>query len=342
MSAHGVWCCHLLFCGDGRRNFPRPPATRRSLGADASQNHGVRHPQIRGSSDTVVGNLVAGSGENGIRVDDEAKATLTANRVWSSASEPISASRGPTAPRLVAAKTGEGENYRITLTVANLPAGDAGRIEVFRNPTCDEEGGEAELLTSITRTKRAGQEARITQIPEPGSQGHFTVTYTTADGSTSALSPCATAQTFPDTDGDGSIDPLDALLDQADDPASGVIATDESNCSRGVSDLVRVRGRRRDRNGRAPDDARRAPTRPTTLLRARLGDGLRGDTDGAANGTITDPGGPVFYGGSTPFIPGTPQVPSDPQLPSAEPLSPPPSGSSDRDGSYRRQESPES
>jgi len=98
---------------------------------------------------------------------------------------------------------------------------------VFRNPTSDEEGGEAELLTSITRTKRAGQEARIIQIPEPGSQDHFTVAYTTADGSTSALSPCATAQTFPDTDGDGSIDPLDALLDQADDPASGVIATDE-------------------------------------------------------------------------------------------------------------------
>lgn len=47
LSAHGVWCCHLLFCGDGRRNFPRPPATRRSLGADASQNHGVRHPQMR-------------------------------------------------------------------------------------------------------------------------------------------------------------------------------------------------------------------------------------------------------------------------------------------------------
>ncbi len=56
---------------------------------------------------------------------------------------------------------------------------------------------------------------------------HGEVAYTTADGSTSALSPCATAQTFPDTDGDGSIDPLDALLDQADDPASGVIATDE-------------------------------------------------------------------------------------------------------------------
>lgn len=29
------------------QDCPPTPATRRSLGADASQNHGVRHPQIR-------------------------------------------------------------------------------------------------------------------------------------------------------------------------------------------------------------------------------------------------------------------------------------------------------
>lgn len=69
-----------------------------------------------------------------------------------------------------------------------------------------------------------------------------------------------------------------------------------------------------------------------------LGDGLRGDTDGAANGTITDPGGPVVFAGNTPEAPiegplDPPSGAAGPDAPDgALPATSPPGGSLSRTG----------
>ncbi|MCB1038072.1 MAG: right-handed parallel beta-helix repeat-containing protein [Acidimicrobiales bacterium] len=180
-------------------------------------------------SATLTRNVVAGHARHGIQVEPETTAELRANRVWGSGSEPISAPGGPTPPNLVAAaRTGSGDDERTTLVLMDLPDDDAGRLEVFANDSCDPEadGGEALRVLDINRTKGKDQTARIIQLQRT-SRDHFTVTYTTADGSSSALSACADATRYGDADGDGSIDPFDDILLAKDDPTAGIIATDK-------------------------------------------------------------------------------------------------------------------
>jgi CSLREA domain-containing protein len=177
---------------------------------------------------TVTRNIVAGHARHGIQIEAGATAELRANRVWASGSQPIVATDGPTPPRLAAAaRTGSGDDERTTLVLLDLPTGDAGRLEVFANDSCDpDEGAEAQRVLDINRTKGKDQTARIIQLQRTA-RDHFTVTYTSADGSTSALSACADATRYGDADGDGSIDPFDGILGAEDDPTAGIVATDQ-------------------------------------------------------------------------------------------------------------------
>lgn len=177
---------------------------------------------------TARENQIAASGAEGIEVEAGATANLRANRIWKSQAQAIDTASGPPAPTVVAMRSQPGQADRITLLVSDLPAG-AGRIEVFDNPSCDADGGQAERVLGITRTKNADLAYQLVQIVEPRSQDHFTVTYTTEDGSTSALSECASATVPDDSDGDGSPDPLEELVGTEGDPTTAVIASDSED-----------------------------------------------------------------------------------------------------------------
>jgi len=230
----------------------------------------------------------------------------------------------------------------------------------------------------INRTKTATETARIIQIKGASTRDHFTVTYTDRDGNTSELSSCVDAGTYPDGDGDGSIDVFDEFVHAAGNPSAGVYATDneklmlalvspyDERTGRGGGEIDRLEfvndpdsgshpagwtapygimsfrtrnlqpGARTniafaiidpsdpfpantgywkygpETSGAAPtwwdfafDDASGTGVRVTDgvdlpsigitrVLSLALADGGRGDSDGGANGTITDPGGPVL------------------------------------------------
>jgi LPXTG-motif cell wall-anchored protein len=332
------------------------------------------------SGDVLVSkNLVAGSDDIGIQVDASADAELRANRVWQSTDLPIAVDDGPAAPTLAAAiRSGSGDTLQRTLLIGGLPEGDAGTIEVFANSTCGGDGGEAEFLMEITRTKGADEQNRIIQVRETPTRDHFTLTYTDTKGRTSELSNCVSGATHPDGDGDGSVDPLDAIVDADDDPTTAIVATDNeqllllkvapydaetddgggefesiaatddpapsshpagwgltygalsfriSNVKPGghttvfmttLSGSDAIAGTSYWKYGPQatggaaawyPFDYDEATDTGATLSDAtnipgvgirrafllRFADGVRGDSDGGVNGTITDPGGPVLY-----------------------------------------------
>ena len=123
---------------------------------------------------------------------------------------------------------------RTTLLIRNLPSGDAGTVEVFANKSCGD--GEAENVLGVVKTKRPDETARIVQLIDRQGVDNFTVTYTSADGSTSMLSPCESIKTYPDTDGDGSVDPFDDLIGASQDSTRSVVVTDnEQVLSLGVA-----------------------------------------------------------------------------------------------------------
>lgn len=233
MSAHGVWCCHLLFCGDGRRNFPRPPATRRSLGGrrvpesrrPASPNTRLfgyrrrqpgrrerreRHPgRRRGEGDA--------HGQPGVELRQRAHLR-------------VPRSHSPPAGRREDRRGRERSDHadrrqparRRRRTDRGVPQPDVRRR--------GRRGGAPDVDHAHEARRSGGEHHPDPRARQPGPlHGDLHDCGRLAR----ALSPCATVQTFPDTDGDGSIDPLDALLDQADDPASGVIATDEEQLLQG-------------------------------------------------------------------------------------------------------------
>lgn len=194
-------------------------------GSDTVVGNPGRGIRVVNGAATVTRNLVAGSGSDGISVEGSANAVLRSNRVWQSAGDPIAVADGPDAPTLAAAiRTGSGDSLRTTLLIEDLPAGDAGTIEVFANDSCDDP--EARYLLEINRVKKADEEARIIQVRGNASRDHYTVTYTHTDGRTSELSNCIDRGDYDDGDGDGAVDPLDAVLGFDDDPTKAIIATD--------------------------------------------------------------------------------------------------------------------
>lgn len=330
----------------------------------------------------LAGNQVVASAGVGVDVAAGATAELRANRIWSSTGAAVRSPGGPDAPNLVAAvQSGTGETLRRTLVVTGLPTGAAGRIEVFANESCDDP--EARYLMDIVRTTAPDEQARIIQVREAPNRDHFTVSYTDADGNTSELSECVSGDTYPDADGDGSVDPFDGLLDPAarNDGGRAILATDteqlllvdvaafdaETGTGGGVLEGLAIvedpapeshpagwdlpygalgfritgiePGARTSvsmttlwgSNPIVGDEywkyGPQTPGGPSTwfafeldeasgtgarlssaldvpglgLRRAfvlQLADGLRGDSDGGANGSITDPGGPVIVDGS--------------------------------------------
>ncbi|HRW37638.1 MAG TPA: right-handed parallel beta-helix repeat-containing protein, partial [Aquihabitans sp.] len=338
---------------------------------------------VAGGAAVLDRNQVAGSTGVGIEVSPAARAELRSNRIWGSSSgRGIQAPGAPAAPQLVAAvRTGSGTTLRRTLVVAGLPAGDAGRIEVFANDSCADP--EARYLLDIVRPKASDETFRVVQVRERPTRDHFTVTYTDATGATSELSDCTSGATYPDADGDGSVDPLDGLLDPSgpSDATRAIVATDEEQLlllgvapldpetGEGGGELEAVAitedpapnahpegwdlpyGALRFRISGLEPGARTnvtmtaifgsspiqgtsywkyAPPAPgeasswfdfafdeasgtgaqlssatevpgVGIRRAFvlwLADGRRGDVDGGANGTITDPGGPVVFDGT--------------------------------------------
>lgn len=346
-------------------------------GSDTVIGNGGTGLTIEGGKVVVSKNVIAGTGAEGIKVNAGAKATLRSNRVWETNGEAIDVADGPEAPDLAAAvRSGSGEDTRTTLLMKDLPEGDAGTIEVFANRNCA--SSEAQFLMDINRTKTATETARIIQIKGASTRDHFTVTYTDRDGNTSELSSCVDAGTYPDGDGDGSIDVFDEFVHAAGNPSAGVYATDneklmlalvspyDERTGRGGGEIDRLEfvndpdsgshpagwtapygimsfrirnlqpGARTniafaiidpsdpfpantgywkygpETSGAAPtwwdfafDDASGTGVRVTDgvdlpsigitrVLSLALADGGRGDSDGGANGTITDPGGPVL------------------------------------------------
>jgi len=354
---------------------------------------------VQGGKASVSKNLIAGTGAQGIDVSG-GTATLRSNRVWATGGDAIHVVGGPDVPKLAAAaRSGSGADTRTTLLLTDLPKDDAGTIEVFANGDCAKP--EAEFLMDINRKKSKTETARVIVMKGASTRDHFTVTYTNEDGRTSPLSNCADAGTYPDSDGDGSIDPFDATFGRAGDPGSGVYATDnEKLMMASVSPKDPATGEGGGRlerlefvNDPAPDGHPSGWSMPYGVMRFRISglapggrtgvslaildasdpfpagvgywkygpqsaggdpswwnfsfdeatgtgavvsdgvnlplvgltrvvglrfvDGGRGDSDGGANGTITDPGGPVFVSQAPTDPPVTDTTPDGSSPPSA-------------------------
>ena len=179
---------------------------------------------IGGSSTTVTRNLVAGSGGDGIGMASGATADLRANRILATTGTPILPSDAPNPPTIAAAiRTTYDGATRTALIVRGLPD-EAGRIEVFANASCSD--GEAEKVLDVVKEKAEGKALQLILLKDRPNDDHFTVTFTSDDHRTSALSECQSIAPYADADGDGSQDGLDALAGAEDDPTSAVLLTD--------------------------------------------------------------------------------------------------------------------
>lgn len=177
---------------------------------------------------TVEGNEVVGTAGDAIKVGPSVVATLGSNRIADTDGAPIevAGSTAPTVPTIAAVEqeTIDG-SVRTTLLVSGLPPDDPGKIEVFANDDCAD--GEAERVLGVTRTKAPNATSRLIQLIDRPTSDHFTVTYTTGEGRTSALSTCASITSYPDADGDGSSEPFDDLFGGDDDPTRATVVTDD-------------------------------------------------------------------------------------------------------------------
>ena len=178
---------------------------------------------------TVLKNIIAGHGLNAVRSTGDSVATLSANQIYDTGSAPISADAGPSAPEAVAAvRKTINSSTRTTLIFSDLPEAGGGKLEVFADDDCSADtGGEARYVLNLTRVTKPGETSRVVQILGNASRDSFTATYTDAQGHTSELSNCVEARSdYPDSDNDGSVDPIDQLLGMEDDPSAAWVVTD--------------------------------------------------------------------------------------------------------------------
>ncbi len=355
---------------------------------------------------TVNNNVIVGSGNFGIIVGSDAIGQLKGNRIYNTTGIPIKTGSGPQAPRITAAiRAYSGDTDRTVLVVTDLPA-DGGTVEVFANDSCADP--EAHYALWVTAPVKAGRDYVVIPLVDRGDRDAFTVTYTHPVKGTSALSNCEARSVYPDSDGDGTFDPIEDLVGTAGDPQSAVVVTDSGD----LFLLAASDGRLRNvaavddpAPGQHPGDFtlphgavgfevrdlepgastevamltldgqspilgdsywKYGPSNPgaapswyrfdfdevagtgatletrdvpgvgySRVWNLNLTDGARGDSDGAANGTITDPGGP----GITVSAPPPPSPPStvvdDPLVPPTVPDDPAadPDNSGDSDDS---------
>ena len=190
---------------------------------------------------TADSNTVAGSRQNAIIVSDPAIVKMTANSIYQSGLTPIVSRTGPEAPLVNAAiRTSRSGTDRTMLIVAGLPTDETGTVEVFANDSCDD--GEARHVLGITAEKKAGNNYVIVPVVGLASRDNFTATYTNATKGTSQLSNCESRRTYPDSDGDGSPDPLEALAGTDTNPAAAVVITDNAEIIRLDTDEGRFTG----------------------------------------------------------------------------------------------------
>lgn len=193
-------------------------------------------------SGTVRNNVIVGAGGSGIAVNTTDVVTLRGNRLEDIGQRPIVAPNGPDEPTIdaVVQTTGPDGSTRTTLVVSGLPDGDAGELEVFANDDCDPDGEAAKVL-GVVKTKKVDRTTMIVQLIDRDDD-NFTATYTDTTGTTSELSECESITDYPDSDGDGSVDPIDDLGGGAGDPTRGVVITDDAQILQVSTDAGQLTG----------------------------------------------------------------------------------------------------
>jgi CSLREA domain-containing protein len=178
----------------------------------------------------IVDNVIAGSGGLGVEVLAAATAELRANRIYQNGTAAIGGAGALPAPRLLTAiRSSANGTTRTVLLIDQLPAGEAGKIEIFAADSCSP--AEAKYLVVDTQPKRL-PDATATHRPLSfrgnASRRHFTITYTSPGVTphTTALSNCIEAQAATDADGDGAADQIETIFDSKDDPTVAAIVTD--------------------------------------------------------------------------------------------------------------------
>lgn len=176
---------------------------------------------------TVTRNVVVASAQDGIRVGGSATGVLRGNAVYGTGQLPISVANGPSAPEITAAiRTSNEGTDRTVLLVAGLPVEEGGIVEVFANADCSEAEAQARHVLDVTATKQPGRGYAIVPVLGQGNRDAFTVTYTSPTSGTSALSNCEARATYPDRDGDGTVDPVEDLVGTADNAQRAAVITD--------------------------------------------------------------------------------------------------------------------
>ncbi len=199
---------------------------RVGIDAGGATTPGTRYGIIVAAySNHVNGNVVVGSSQSAISIENFAEADLRGNQISGTGGPPILTEHGPQTPVLTGAiQQSTGDDDRAVLVIGNLPKNEAGRIEVFANDSCTD--AEAEQVLDLVVNKKPGHTIILVPVVDRPGRDHFTVTYTSPTNGTSALSPCADRGDYPDTDGDGTVDPIEDLAGTAADPSQAVLVTD--------------------------------------------------------------------------------------------------------------------
>jgi CSLREA domain-containing protein len=186
-----------------RENRIGVPAT-----GDAARGNQVGIDVTQGKA-LIKANRIGSSTQEGVKVSPSATATILANPIFANGAEGIAApAPAPAKPALtLAIRKGTGDTARTWLAVQGPDA--PGTLEAFGNVSCTDPEGKVPLAT---KTWNGGTKPRIITIRGNATLLGFTITFTDANGRTSAFSTCATVDAAAvDTDSDGIPSAIEAL-----------------------------------------------------------------------------------------------------------------------------------
>ncbi len=156
---------------------------------------------------SIHDNIIANSTTVGVSVAAGVTVTLRHNSIYATTTT-TGITGAPAAPTLTgAARVQTGTSVRTWLVIDGLPTTGAGTIEVFGNPSCADPEGKVPLFT---KSPTPGTSARVINVSGRADLKGLTVTYTDTAGKTSVFSSCADATAWPDSDGDGVPDIVEA------------------------------------------------------------------------------------------------------------------------------------